>query len=297
MLKSDKKYGVIYLGKGYFKRVLSMTTKAELVFWWILRLIMVGGMIFTLVKYFSGDMGPDGFNPQLKFDTATGVYKLDPYNALQMAANLVGMFAFEICQCFPEKTFPRYLPAYFQNITIIGFFLASFGGAFLNFYYLIPAYDKILHLTGCMEAVFMGYELVSAMQLRDRQYCSGKLAALCAFGIAFIFAAGWELFEFTTDQWFGFDAQHWSIDNAIAEAGGIENVFMLLPLDHFGERERELRFAIMDTMGDAILNALGAIPMYLFLRKRPYHHMGEKNINKIIEEELANNDKKEVVAK
>lgn len=284
------------MGKGYFKRVLSMTTKAELIYWWILRLLMIGGMVFTLVQFSRGVMGPEGFNPQLKFNISTGEYELSTYNALQMAANLVGMFAFEICQCFPKKTFPRYLPAYFQNITILGFFLASFGGAFLNFYYIIPAYDKILHLTGCMEAVFISYELVSAMQLRDKQYCSGRIAALAAFGLAFVFAAGWELFEFTTDQWFGFDAQHWSIDNAIMEAGGIENLFMLLPLDHFSPREQELRFAIMDTMGDAILNALGAIPMYIILRKHPYHHKGEKNINKIIEKELADIDKKEVNA-
>ena len=256
------------MGKGYFKRVLGMCKKSELIFWWILRILMIGGIILRLVE--SDELGM--------------------YQPMQMAANLVGMFAFEICQAFPEKTFPRYLPAYFQNITIIGFFLASFGGAFLNFYYIIPAYDKILHLFGCMEAVFICYELLCAMQLRDKKVIPHRYITLAAFGLAFVFAAGWELFEFSFDQWFGGDAQHWNLELAIKEAGSREDIFMLIPLD--AERF-EARFAIMDTMGDAILNAIGAVAMYIILRYKPYRHMGKNNINKIIEEELANNAKEE----
>lgn len=254
------------MGKGYFKRVRSMCKTWELVYWWILRTLMIGGIILRLIE--SDELGM--------------------YQPMQMTANLVGMFAFEICQAFPKNTFPRYFSAYFQNITVLGFFLASFGGAFLNFYYIIPAYDKILHLFGCMEAVFISYELICAMQLRDKVVCPPKFATLGAFGLAFVFAAGWELFEFSFDQWFGGDAQHWNLELAIKEAGGIENIFMLIPLD--AERF-EARFAIMDTMGDAILNAIGAVVMYLILRKKPYRHMGKNNINKMIEEELAKNTK------
>ena len=252
--------------KDYFKRVLGQCKKWELVYWWALRLLMIGGIILRLIE--SDELGM--------------------YQPMQMAANLVGMFAFEICQLFQKGSFPRHLPAYFQNITILGFFLASFGGAFLNFYYIIPAYDKVLHLFGCMEAVFISYELVCAFQLRDKAVCPAKIAVLSAFGMAFIFAAGWELFEFTFDQWFGGDAQHWSLELAIKEAGSRDDIFMLIPLD---DARFEARFAIMDTMGDAILNAIGAVAMYIILRFKPYRHSGKNNINKIIEEELAKNTK------
>ncbi len=252
--------------QSYFKRITSMPKKSEQIFWWILRLTQIGGIIYSLV---------------VKTD-------LGFYQPLQMFANLVGMFAFEICQAFPKNTFPRYLPSYFQNISIIGFFLASFGGAFLNFYYILPGFDKALHLFGCMEAVFISYELLCAMQLRDKVIVPPRYMALCAFGLGFVFAAGWELFEFTFDQWFGGDAQHWDLQKAIEEVGGRENLFMLIPLD---EERFEARFALMDTMGDAILNAVGAIPMYLFLRYKPYRHTGKNNINKIIESELAKNTK------
>ena len=50
----------------------------------------------------------------------------------------------------------------------------------------------------------------------------------------------------------------------------------------------------MDTMGDMILNVIGAVPTYIALRIRPYHHMGKNNVNKMIEEELAKTAKETV---
>ncbi|MBR2876805.1 MAG: hypothetical protein IKC01_06685 [Clostridia bacterium] len=256
--------------KDYFKRIYKGIKPIELIFWWGLRGLMIYGIVESL----------------LTIDPNLG--SMQP---LQMLANLVGMFAYEICQMFPKNTFPRLLPHQFQHITIIGFFLASFGGAYLNLYYDLPMYDKVLHCFGCVEAVYISYELVCAMQIRDKVVCPPKIAALAAFGVAFVFASGWELFEFTFDQWFGGDAQHWDLQKAIQEAGGnVDDVFMLIPLD--AERF-ESRFAIMDTMGDMILNALGAVPMYIFLRFRPYRHMGKNNINKMIEEELLKTTKEQ----
>ena len=244
------------MGKGYFKRVIGMCKPWELVYWWALRLLMIGGIVLRLVE----------------------ADELGMYQPMQMAANLLGMFAFEICQAFPAKTFTRYFSAYFQNITILGFFLASFGGAFLNFYYIIPAYDKALHLFGCMEAVFICYELICAMQLRDKLVVPAKYITLGAFGLAFVFAAGWELFEFSFDQWFGGDAQHWSYENALASAGGDpEKIFNLFAV------EDPMRFALMDTMGDMVLNFIGAFLMYWILCIIPYRHKGKGDVNAMIE--------------
>lgn len=252
--------------KAYFKRVYKDVSKIELAYWWVLRLLMIGGIVYRLIK-------PDG---------------LGTYQPMQMSANLVGMFAFEICQMFPSKTFPRFFSHKFQNFSIMVFFLASFGGAFLNFYYAVPGYDKVLHALGCAVGVYVAYECICAIQLRDKTTCPPGIAAIAAMGLAFAFASGWEIFEFSFDQWFGGDAQHWDLQKAIEEAGGLENVFMLIPLD--AER-LEARFAIMDTMADTILNGIGAVLMYIFLRIKPYRHMGSNNINKIIEEELVKNTK------
>ncbi len=249
--------------KDYFKRVYKGVSKAELAYWWILRVLMIGGIGYSL-------------------------FKMDSYQPAQMAANLVGMFAYEICQMFPKKTFMRRFSHKFQNLSILSFFLASFGGAFLNFYYSIPGYDKVLHALGCGVGVYVAYECICAMQLRDKTICPPGIAAIAAMGLAFAFASGWEIFEFSFDQWFGGDAQHWDLQKAIDEAGGLDKVFMLIPLD---EARLESRFALMDTMEDTICNTVGAIVMYIFLRIKPYRHTGANNINKIIEEELVKNTK------
>ncbi len=255
--------------KGYIKRVTQNISKLELIYWWILRLLMICGIVYRLVE-------PDG---------------LGTYQPMQMAANLVGMFAYEICQLFPAKTFPRYFSHKYQNLSILVFFLASFGGAFLNFYYILPGFDKVLHAFGSGVGVYVSYEFICAIQLRDKVKCPANIAAIAAMGVALIFATGWEIFEFSFDQWFGGDAQHWDLQKAIEEAGGLkENVFMLIPLD---EERFDARFAIMDTMADTILNLVGALVMYVALRIKPYRHTGNNNINKFIEEELAKNTKEQ----
>ncbi len=288
--------------KKYFDRVLSSVTKGELIFWWIMRLAMIGGIITTLILYSQANaQGLDAnvvhdtwaFAPQVKFNIEKGVYEFSTYNALQMSANLVGLFAFEISQMFSKKSALRYLPAYYQNFSALQFFLTSFGGAFCNFYYSIPGFDKVLHATGCALAVFMGYELVGAIQRRDKVTVPKNIAVVYAVGIAFIFAAAWELFEFTTDQWFGFDAQHWSYRNALVEAGlpldsaDLNGLFNLIPLKGFSGEEQKMRFAIMDTMTDAVLNAVGSIVMFIVLTIKPYLHSGSKDLNKMIEDEKA----------
>ncbi len=263
------------MNESFLKRCTTQPKKWELIYWWTLRGLMIFGIIYRLIK-------PDAQPGQFLY-----------YNSLQMTANLVGMFAWEIGQTTSKKRFIRYFAPSMQDITILGFFLASFGGAFLNFYYIIPHYDKILHLTGCIEAVYVGYEMITAMQLRDKVVIAPKYVALAAFGIAFVFAAGWELFEFTTDQYFGFDAQHWNWQRTMDAAGiqSFEDIPILFKWStpkNFPDLEtQKQRFAIMDTMGDAVLNALGAVPMYLILRKFPFHHRGKNNVNERIAAELA----------
>ncbi len=249
-----------------FRTIFRDVKKSEFVYWWILRLLMVFALVYTIVV---------GHGPM-------GDYKgSNPWQ--QVAANLVGMFAYEIIQLFfPENSMLRKLSPRFQNITALGFLLGSFGGAFLNLYYSLPMYDKILHATGTMEAVYIGYELVCAMQLKMKKTCPYQIVVLCAMGIGFVFATGWELFEFIYDQFFGGDAQHWNVVNAIAEAGGnFRDIFLMFPLKD--EQTFMSRFALMDTMSDTVMNFVGGVIMYVVLRIFPYRHRGKGDINAKIE--------------
>ena len=253
--------------KDYFRRTLEPVHKWELVYWWILRALMIFALIYTIVV---------GHGPM-------GDYKgSNPWQ--QVAANLVGMFAYEIIQFFPKKNRLRLLSPRFQNITALGFFLGSFGGAFMNLYYLLPMYDKILHAFGTAEAVYIGYEYVCATQLKLKKTCPHQIANVAALGFGFILSSGWELFEFTYDQFFGGDAQHWNYALALESAGGdASKIFNFIPLT--ADMLAKGRFSLMDTMGDIILNFIGAFIMFAVLYFFPYRHRGKNDINALIEAE------------
>ena len=246
----------------YIQNIMTNVKKSELIYWWILR----GAMIFALVDTIVGGRDYNGSNPPV-----------------QIFANLVGMFAYEIIQFFPKNSRLRFFSPRFQNITALGFFLGSFGGAYLNLYYVLPMYDKILHATGTAEGVYIGYEYLCATQLKLRKTCPKQIAALGALGFGFVLASAWELFEFIYDQFFGGDAQHWNIVNAIETAGGkIENIFQMFPIAD--PEVFRLRFPLMDTMGDIVMNFVGGFLMYVILCVWPYRHRGENDVNRQIEE-------------
>lgn len=257
--------------KAYISGILKNVKKWELVYWWIMRALMIFALLDTIIR------GKDynGSNPPI-----------------QIAANLVGMFAYEIIQLFPKNSTLRFFSPRFQNITALGFLLGSFGGAYLNLYYILPMYDKILHATGTAEGVYIGYEYTCAKQLKLRKTCPPQIATLCALGFGFVLASAWELFEFIYDQFFGGDAQHWNIQNALQTAGGkIENIFQMFPISD--PEIFRLRFPLMDTMSDIVMNFVGGFIMYAILCKYPYRHRGEGDINRLIEAQNAADAKKE----
>lgn len=252
--------------KDYIKRHHAQSKLSERIYWWTLRGLMIYAIIVSLIHLIKGDP-VTGENSHLQ-------------QVLQISANLVGMFAWEIMLTTSEKSFLHYIPAYVQNITLLGFFLGSFGGAFINLYYKFPPYDILLHAFGGAEACFIGYEIISAIQRRDKKTAPLALVLLGACGISFMFGVGWELFEFTFDQIAGGDTQHWSFALAqqACEKYGCSMPNIIPELDPG-------RYALMDTMEDTIANVIGAVVMTLILKIKPYHHSGKNDVNKLIEKE------------
>ena len=78
--------------RNYFHRIFSSVSKVELAYWWILR----GLMIFALIDTICGGkfLHMIGINADYKGSNPP----------IQIIANLVGMFAYEIIQFFPEKS-------------------------------------------------------------------------------------------------------------------------------------------------------------------------------------------------
>ena len=160
--------------KDYFKTIISTPKKWELVYWWVLR----ATMIFAIVDSLFG-LGRYGFGLE---------QSVNIQQVLQSFANLVGMFAWEICMMFSKKKWPHYIPPHFQDGLIIILWLASFGGAYINFYYSINSYDYIMHVVLGAYSVIIGYEICTAIQKRDRKTADLSVVLLCAFGFSFIVA-------------------------------------------------------------------------------------------------------------
>lgn len=249
--------------KSYFKRLFAECPKYRMIIWWIFRALM----IYAFIK---------GFFP------AEGE-AFDITNPLQVGANFVCMFVWEIFMMLPEKNSLRHVPSVVQTFLIVGIFAASFGGKFMNFYYDLQYWDTILHLIGGGACVFFGYEIATAMQKRDKAEAPLSLVLLAAVGFSFLASTGWELFEFTFDQIAcksafeagnilkAGDAQHWSYTIAMAaESPKIESLFE----PYFQER-----WAIMDTMADIVLNTVGALVSIIAIKIYPYRHKGRFKID------------------
>lgn len=255
--------------KDYFSRLVKTVPKRRLIIWWIFRALLIYAFIAGFFKK--------------PFDIT------DP---LQVGANFLFTFVWEVFQMLSEKNALRHLPSVVQTFLIMGIFAASFGGKFLNLYYDLAWWDIALHLIGGGACVFFGYEISSAMQMRD--HVLGKkadaplsLVLFAAVGFSFLASTGWELFEFTFDSIScvsnkaafeagnitkeialrtSGDAQHW---NFAAANGTAKGAFQLI-----GGVWDE-RWPIMDTMTDIILNTAGALVSIIAIRIFPYRHKGK----------------------
>lgn len=248
--------------RNYLKRIKENSKVWEICYWWIFRGLMIYALIVGLIGFFKGE---NDFS--------------DP---LQVMANLAAMFAWEIFMMFPKKSILRQMPSFLQDVSVVVLFAASFCGKFLNFYYEVRLWDSVMHLVGGGLCVLLGYQIVVAMQMRDKKICSVPIALFCAFCFSFFASTLWELFEFAMDQVMCMggsigDAQHWSFTLA---QGTPKEATLFDPV--YADR-----WPIMDTMADIVLNTVGAVIVWIVLKFVPfYHNKGKNDVNKKIENML-----------
>lgn len=250
----------------YFKRIVNTPKKIDLIIWWVFRALL----LYAFVRGFF----------RVPFDIT------DP---LQVGANFLCTFVWEVFMLLPKSNSLRYVDPRVQTFLIIGIFCGSFCGKYLNWYYDFRWWDVMLHFIGGGACVFFGYEIVTAMQKKEKSAIPLSIVLLCAMGFSFLASTGWELFEFTFDQiacrssflanniQAAGDAQHWSF--ALAQGTPKE-------LTLFNPWWPD-RWPLMDTMADIVLNTCGALVAIIFLRIVPYRHKGKNSVNKIIAESKA----------
>lgn len=249
--------------KNYIARLKENCSTRRFIFWWIIR----ASLIFAFIK---------GFFP------AAGE-TFDITDPLQVGANFLATFVWEIFMMFPEKSTFRYVPSSVQTVLSIGVWCGSFGGKFLNLYYDSRWWDVALHFMGGAACVFFGYELACAILRCKKSTAPMTLILLTSVGFSFFAATCWEVFEFTFDQVAGMmggypgDAQHWSLELAL---GTPKEQTLFDPIV-------DARWPIMDTMADIVMNTIGAAVAYLIIKFKPYRHADENALKEIKKETVS----------
>lgn len=148
-----------------------------------------------------------------------------------------------------------------------------------DLYYLIPGWDKLLHITGGIMFVFLGIFVFSLLGGDQK-----KWLLCCIFALFFSMALSvfWEFYEFGVDSLLGMDTQNDTIIHSInshilnPEMGEIGGIAVIRDVSINGvplELGGYLDIGLIDTMMDLLLETLGAIIttviLYLDKNKHP----------------------------
>lgn len=162
---------------------------------------------------------------------------------LMLLQCVLGIFAFMV-PSFITKRFKIYIPSNMYMFYIIFLYGAIFLGEVRNFYYTVPHWDTILHaFSGAMIGA-LGFSFVSILNRREWRNIHIKLTpffvAVFSFCFAITLGVMWEIYEFTFDGILEINMQKFALEDGTSLVG---------------------RLALMDTMKDLIVDAIGALVM------------------------------------
>ena len=117
-------------------------------------------------------------------------------------------------------------------------FCATVLGEVFDFYYRVPHWDDVLHLSsGIMIGLTAGILLTYVMKEKKIPTSAPLLIAIGVFCCAVSVGVIWEVYEFVADYLLGFNMQKFMLQDGTALSG---------------------QFALMDTMKDLIADSCGA---------------------------------------
>lgn len=216
----------------------------ERIVFWLVSLCLIGAAIYTIATLLT--------TPEADWGAE------DPHqtksNFTLMTVQCLGAFVLCLLPVLLRKVFRLELPPGILMYYYLFMFCAAFLGEVFRFYYAVPHWDDILHISSGAVLAIVGYSIVNA--------CCGEggierlpagFAALCAFMLALSFGVIWEFYEFTADGLLGMNMQKFALEDGTNLIG---------------------RAALIDTMKDLIVDffgaAAGALSLYAPLKhKKP----------------------------
>lgn len=225
---------------------------------WIFRLVLLLLVMSTVYAIYMFITAPTGA-AQNEYERVKSDYVL---MILQCVVGSIIIF-------IPSSVEHRYhidIPDIMEIIYFIFLFCAIYLGEVRNFYYKIPYWDMILHCFSAAVLGSLGFMIVNFLNNSEKIsiQLSPFFVALFAFSFALTCGTIWEIYEFTADGVLGTNMQKFITADGTVLIG---------------------RGAIVDTMEDFIVDALGALSIsiigYFDLKKKHKAQQPSSNITTI----------------
>lgn len=152
---------------------------------------------------------------------------------------LLGLLVFSLPSIVSRK-WHFSIPNFIYIMYYIFLYCAIFLGEVLNFYYVVPHWDTILHFFSGAMLGALGFILVSWLNDSEKVSVSLSPAFIALFAFCFALSCGavWEIYEYTFDGLLGLNMQKFITAKGVTLTG---------------------HEALKDTMKDIIVDALAAL--------------------------------------
>lgn len=160
---------------------------------------------------------------------------------LMLSQCIVGVFAM-LLPGLLKKKINLEIPSNMIILYVLFLYCAIYLGEVRSFYYTVPHWDTILHtFSGAMLGA-LGFSFVSFLNNAEKvpMHLSPMFVVVFAFCFAITLGVVWEVYEFTADGLLGTNMQKFGLEDGTGFIG---------------------RVALVDTMKDLIVDAVGAFVM------------------------------------
>jgi hypothetical protein len=182
---------------------------------------------------------------------------------------------------FIEKRVHIDIPDTLEVIILLFIFSAEILGEINAYYLIFPYWDTTLHTINGFLAAAIGLSLIDILNKNDKFAISLSplFVALVAFCFSMTIGVVWELFEFSMDQFLGFDMQKdtylTAFQSVLLNEEG-RNIPVKVTIDSLivnGEPWKAyIDLGLIDTMFDLLVNFIGAAIFsvfgYIYIKQR-----------------------------
>lgn len=174
---------------------------------------------------------------------------------------------------FIEKRIHIDIPDTLEVIMLLFIFSAEILGEIKSYYLLYPYWDTTLHTLNGFLAAAIGLSLIDILNKNDKFAItlSPLFVALVSFCFSMTIGVVWELFEFSMDQFWGYDMQKDTFITTFQSVllnPDVANIPVKVNIDSLmvnGESWKAyIDIGLIDTMMDLVVNFIGAATFSTF---------------------------------